>query len=169
MIIKVYFRENNKNTLIGTVSSMSQANKIMTDKMKEMNFKSYYTRVSFETDTRAWIDYGNYTKFFVFELEDSKKTFMKLFQDMSKISELEEILNEFDNEFSAYSYSEEAVCLEEDGDNYITYIGERDQRHNTKIHEDVDSAIQDVIHRLSESDTEEEQLLEKYKENIKFI
>ena len=171
MTIKIYFQSNGKEELLAIAKSLSEANKIMQEKIASINFKSYYTRINFEDDKRVWIDYGSHTKFFIFELEDSNKSFMKLFHDFYKISALEKILKELIHEvyFSIYNYSEEAVCLEEVGENFITYIGEKNQKHNIKSHINVDSAIKEMIHLLTESDTEEKELLEKYEEKTKFI
>lgn len=85
MKINVYFEYGESKDLIATANNLYEAQQIMKDKINEMKFKSYYTRINFESDTRVWIDYGSHTKFFSFELEDSNKTFMNLYDEISKI------------------------------------------------------------------------------------
>lgn len=169
MRIKIYFETSGKNLLISEVDSFSKANQVMREKIKEINFKSYYTRINFETEKRIWIDFGSHTKFFVFELEDSDITFEKLFKDSTYITTLKIILEKFIDKrlYSIYSFREEAFCLEEYGDNYIIYLGERGQKHNIEIYSDAIDACKKMISKLSESDEEENKILSAFMEEIK--
>lgn len=82
--MKVYFQKNKNDRMqIGTASSTEEANKMMMAYIQdELHFKSYYTRVMFDSKTKVTIDYGSHTQFFVFELdeEEAKNTsFHKLY------------------------------------------------------------------------------------------
>ncbi len=169
MKINVYFESNGKNMLLGNVDSFSKANKLMNEKIKEINFKSYYTRVNFETDNKVWIDFGSHTKFFNLELEDSNATFWKLYQDSACIATLKTILEKNVNSsiYSIYSFRDEAFCLEEDGDNYITYVGEKGNKFDIEVHSDVIDACKTMISNVSDSDEEENKILSEFMEKIK--
>lgn len=169
MKINVYFEHAGSKDLVAVASNLYEAQQIMKNKIDEMKFKSYYTRINFESDTIVWIDYGSHIKFFSFELEDSNKTFVNLYDEISKIDILKQILEEYtDNRmFSLYSYAEEAVCMEQYGDNYIVYIGEKGQKHNIKEFQLVDDACHEVIYQLTESDEEENKLNNIFAEKIK--
>lgn len=170
MKINVYFEANNQKKLIATVSSLYEAQQKMKEKIKNMNFKSHYTRVTFESDTRVWLDYGSHTKFFSFELSDSKRTFISLYNDSYQVAVLKQLLEEYIDErlFSLYSYSEEAICMEQDKDDYLVYIGEKGQKHNLKRFQYVNDACCEIIHQLSESDEEENNLIKLFLEKAKY-
>lgn len=63
------------------------------------------------------------------------------------------------DEFCSFGeYAEEAVCLEKNAASWIVYEGERGKKYNIKTHMDCRDACDDMISRISESDSAETDL-----------
>lgn len=55
-------REDNR-TFVGYADTFKEANKLMTSYLKEIDYKSYYQRMTFDKD-EWWVDYGSWSNFF---------------------------------------------------------------------------------------------------------
>ena len=59
----VFFTNNKIKKEIGTGESIQECHNIISQFLKERNYKSYYWRIAKYTD-HEWIDVGSYTEFF---------------------------------------------------------------------------------------------------------
>lgn len=84
----IYFLDKKDNkTIIGTAKDVNEANKLMMDYINNtLKFKSYYTRVLFDSETKVTIDYGSHTEFFIYEL-DEEEAKNKNFYEIYKIKQ----------------------------------------------------------------------------------
>ena len=63
--MNVYFRDSKHNKrIIGTANSKEDVYEIITEFLKEHNYKSYYTRVWYD-DEYTWFDVGSWTEYFL--------------------------------------------------------------------------------------------------------
>lgn len=70
----IFFKNSNGDRrTIGEALSFSDATKIVSDFLKEHNYKSYYQRYWYLEDTRElMIDVGSHTEFFIIKDWDGK-------------------------------------------------------------------------------------------------
>jgi hypothetical protein len=59
---------DNKNKDYGTVETIELAWELITNYLKQINFKSYYCRQIELGSGKLWIDYGSHTHFFYIEI-----------------------------------------------------------------------------------------------------
>lgn len=64
--------------------------------------------------------------------------------------------------YSFFGYAEEAVCLEQLTHSFLVYIGERCNKEDSRKHLDIVSACYDIISRLSDSESQEKRLKNKF-------
>lgn len=84
---------------------------------------------------------------------------------MKELSEVFKILTEtlkvHDIPLGYYSFeefSEESICIEQEHDKWIVYLGERGKKHDITEYTDVIEACMDMIERLAESDDQEREM-----------
>ena len=65
--MKLYFENSyGLRKFLCSVSTLNQANIIMSDFLKGHNYKSYYTRMWYEEEKQElWFDVGSHSEFFV--------------------------------------------------------------------------------------------------------
>lgn len=69
--------------------------------------------------------------------------------------------------YSLEGYSEDAICIEHNDDNWIVYNGERGNRYNIKKYRNIQDACYNLILRLSESEEEYRQMRNVFAQKIK--
>lgn len=82
----LYFQNsNNEEIEIGRGKTLKEINKISNQFLKDHNFKSYYTRVTFENKNRVSLDFGSHIEFFIITNEDDTNVdIIELYKEQQK-------------------------------------------------------------------------------------
>lgn len=68
--------------------------------------------------------------------------------------------------YSIGSYLEEAICIENEGDKWIIYEGERGKKYNLKVFDSIVPACCNFLARISESEDQEKKMISSFKQKV---
>lgn len=99
--------------------------------------------------------------------EDSEFLQKGFFEEFEKetLNEVLELHN-LSSLCSLEGYSDESICMEKEGNEYIVYEGERGNKYNLNRHSKSISAYVDIISRLAKSEKEEYKIINEFNEML---